>query len=75
MMTDEEVKKPEVEVVKPKPQEVMHDEAPSGITDHAFEPRREWYTLCKHCGYAEAAHAETTINARDHIGYYSDDDD
>ena len=54
---------------------VAHDETPSGITDHAFEPRDEWYTLCVHCGLAEAAHAETTIDSRVHIGYFGDDDD
>lgn len=43
--------------------EVAHDETPSGITDHAFEPRGEWYTLCAYCGLAEAAHAETTVDS------------
>lgn len=52
---------------------VEYDEAPSGITDHAFEPRGEWYTLCRHCGLAQAAHAETTVEGRDHIGYLGDD--
>lgn len=60
--------------VTEKREVVAHDETPSGITDHAFEPRGEWYTLCKHCGRAEAAHEETTIDWRDHVGYYSDDD-
>lgn len=45
----------------PRPTEAQHDETPSGITDHAFEPRGEWWTLCKHCTRAEAAHAETTV--------------
>lgn len=42
--------------------EVAHDETPSGITDHAFVPRGEWYTLCLQCGFAQAAHAETTVD-------------
>lgn len=59
--------------VKKRKKFVEYDEAPSGITDHSFEPRGEWYTLCRHCGLAQAAHAETTVEARDHIGYYHDD--
>lgn len=46
---------------------VLHDETPSLITDHKFAPRGEWFTLCKHCGLSEAAHAETELR------YYSDD--
>lgn len=31
------------------------------VTDHAFEPRdRWWWSLCRHCGLGEAAHARTT---------------
>ena len=56
-------------VPKPRPKEVLHDEAPSLIVDHAFEPKGEWYTLCKHCNLSEAAHKETTLEIR----YYSDD--
>lgn len=52
---------------------VLHDETPSQITDHAFEPRGEWYTLCKHCSLSEAAHVHTTLTGREHIHYYSDD--
>lgn len=52
-----------------------YDEAPSGITDHAFEPRGAWYTQCRHCGLAMAAHRETTVNPRDHIGYVREDED
>lgn len=52
-----------------KPKEVHHDETPSNIVDHAFEPRGEWYTLCKHCGLAESAHQRTLRPIR----YYSDD--
>lgn len=61
--------------LKEKAKTVNHDEAPSGITDHPFEPRGEWYTLCVHCGLAQAAHAETTVDPREYIGYYSDDND
>jgi hypothetical protein len=54
-----------------------HDEAPSNITDHAFEPRGEWYTLCRHCGFARAAHQDSTIDAdeeiaKDHIRRYGE---
>lgn len=62
--------------VQPKaerPKEVQHDESPSGITDHAFEPKGAWYTLCKHCNFAESAHRETTQDKREFlIEYYSD---
>lgn len=57
--------------------EKAHDADPAIISDHAYEPRGEWWSLCKHCGLAEAAHSETTINSREYmaprIGYYSDD--
>jgi hypothetical protein len=56
-----------------RPKESLHDETPSQVVDHAFEPRGEWYTLCKHCRLSEAAHAETTLTGREHIHYYSDD--
>lgn len=42
--------------------EVAHDETPAIISDHAFIPRDEWWSLCKVCGLAQAAHAETTID-------------
>lgn len=55
---------------KPKrPKEVFHDETPSMITSHPFEPRGEWYTLCKHCSLAESAHKETKLPFR----YFGDD--
>lgn len=59
---------------KPKRREVTHDEAPAIISDHAFEPRTEWWSLCKHCGLAEAAHSETTVDHRKRISisYYGD---
>lgn len=65
---------PEVKTQRPK--QVQHDESPSGITDHAFEPKGAWFTLCRHCNLAESAHAETTINrpGRMPIHYISDDD-
>lgn len=41
-----------------------YDEAPSIINDHPFEPSGEWWSLCKHCGLAQAAHSSSTINSR-----------
>lgn len=52
-----------------RPREVTHDETPSGIVDHPFEPKGEWWTLCKQCNFAESAHAETTLR----VSYVSDD--
>lgn len=52
---------------------------PAIITDHAYIPRAEWWSLCEICGLAEAAHAETTmigdehLNDRKPIHYYADD--
>jgi hypothetical protein len=34
------------------------------IKDHQFEPRGEWWALCKHCGLAGAAHASSTAETR-----------
>lgn len=62
-----------IDVPQKKP--VEFDEAPAEIDDHAFEPRGAWYTLCRHCGLAMAAHEETTVNPMDHVGYFGDDDD
>lgn len=53
-----------------RPREVAHDETPSIVNDHPFEPRGEWWSLCEHCNLAESAHAETTIPP---FRYYSDD--
>jgi hypothetical protein len=64
LMTDLTEKR---EVVDPDP-------GPAPVDDHPFEPRGAWYTLCKHCGLGEAAHKETTIDWRDYIAYYDDDD-
>lgn len=44
-----------------------HDEAPSAITDHAFVPRAQWWSLCKICGLAQAAHSSTTIDAHEEM--------
>lgn len=44
-----------------RPKEVAHDETPSGITDHKYSSRGEWWDLCQHCGFAEAAHAESEL--------------
>jgi hypothetical protein len=38
----------------------VHDEAPPGIGDHPFDPEGEWWSLCKHCGLARAAHFSAT---------------
>ena len=71
-MTDQMQKEPqEAKPFRPRP--VLYDETPSQITDHAFEPRGEWYTLCKFCNLSEAAHMRTTLTSREHIHYYSDD--
>lgn len=40
-----------------------HDEIPPGVGDHPFEPRGEWWDLCKHCGLARAAHFSSTPEA------------
>lgn len=61
-----------------RPKEVQHDETPSGITDHPFEPKGLWFTLCVHCNLAESAHAETTVRRpttgrRPQFHYVSDD--
>lgn len=29
-------------------------------TDHPYDPRGEWWSLCKHCGLARAAHFSAT---------------
>lgn len=62
---------------KERPKEVAHDESPSIVNDHAFEPRAEWWTRCKHCLLYEAAHAETTLvhPPGRTIEYMGDDED
>lgn len=61
---------------KERPKRVQHDETPSGITDHPFEPKGEWWSLCGFrkadgslCNLAQSAHAETTL----HFHYVGDD--
>lgn len=44
-----------------------HDDSPAIINDHAFEPRGQWWSLCKYCGLAQAAHSESTINTQEEI--------
>lgn len=41
-----------------------HDEASPGVGDHPFDPRGEWWSLCKHCGLARVAHKTSTIDVR-----------
>jgi len=68
MMTSEQQKE------RPKP--AAHDETPSNIVDHPFEPKGEWWSLCGFrkddgdlCNLAESAHQDTTLR----FHYYSDD--
>lgn len=51
--------------------EVQHDETPAIIQSHAFIPRNQWWSLCKICGLAQAAHQSTTLRAP--FEYYGDD--
>lgn len=46
---------------------IIHDEAPSIIKDHPFEPAAQWWSLCKHCNLAQAAHSSSTINTQEEI--------
>lgn len=43
------------------------DESPPGINDHPFEPRGEWWSLCKHCGLARASHSSSTIDVQEEM--------
>jgi hypothetical protein len=36
-------------------------EAPAIITTHAFVPESAWWSTCRQCGLAEAAHLTTTL--------------
>jgi hypothetical protein len=38
-------------------------DAPAIITTHAFVPEGEWWTTCRHCGLAEAAHLRSELAA------------
>lgn len=69
---------------RPRKRPRSHDTSdPAIITDHPFEPEGEWYSLCKHCRLAQAAHSTSTIDSRDYvtrnrptgIGYVGDDTD
>lgn len=40
------------------------DEAPPAVDNHPFEPRGAWWSLCKVCGLARAAHSSSTIDTR-----------
>lgn len=56
---------------------VAHDEAPSVIVDHPFEPSGKWWSLCATCNLAQAAHSSSTINTqmemvRDHMEAYGE---
>lgn len=51
-----------------RPKEAAHDEAPSAIDDHPFEPKAEWWSMCGYikadgevCHLAESAHKNTTL--------------
>jgi uncharacterized Zn-finger protein len=46
----------------PQPKEIVHDETPSIIADHPFQPKSGWWSLCKYpgCNLAQSAHKETT---------------
>lgn len=55
-----------------RPKVVLHDEAPSVISDHPFEPRGAWWSLCKVCSLAESAHTESKNPP---FRYISDDED
>jgi hypothetical protein len=43
---------------------VIHDETPSMVADHPFEPKGEWWSLCMYCNLSEAAHKETFKDLR-----------
>jgi hypothetical protein len=45
----------------PAPPRVGDPDTPSHITDHAFVPKREWFSTCRICGMAAAAHKRTSI--------------
>lgn len=50
----------------PEGEEVAPDtDASSIVTDHEFKPRGEWWTTCKHCGLARAAHARSAAQSED----------
>jgi hypothetical protein len=36
----------------------------SAISDHRYQPRGEWWSVCRFCGLAEAAHARSAVRRR-----------
>jgi len=62
------------DTTRSRPKDVAHDETPSIIDDHPFEPKGEWWSLCGYpdCNLAESAHKETKLVIR-YIGDESDD--
>lgn len=60
----------EAKVVPMKFKEITRDgEKPAElITDHKWSPIDEWWTRCRHCRLAQAAHAESELQ------YYGDDE-
>lgn len=34
------------------------------VYDHPFEPKGEWWSLCKHCGLGQASHVSSTPAGR-----------
>lgn len=58
--------------IEDRKREVAHDEGPAIIRDHPFEPKAEWWSLCKECNLAESAHSDTVLHHP--IGYVGDDD-
>lgn len=62
----------DITVTEHKP--IVQDTIPAIITDHAFIPRGEWWSLCARCGLAAPAHSEVAPEGRAPFGYYSDDD-
>lgn len=37
----------------------------SAVADHPFQPVGAWFTVCRTCGLAEAAHTRTTLTEQD----------
>lgn len=48
--------------ISAKPVDAPDGPGASAVTDHAFAPRGEWWTRCKHCNLAEAAHMRTSMS-------------
>jgi len=62
-----------------RPKEVDHDQSPSIIDSHPFEPKGEWWSLCGFlkadgtlCNLSESAHTQTTNeNIREDVKHIS----